>query len=47
MPLRDHVYIKVPEDKLGILDSVEKGLIGIKEISQAQPGRVRRTSRKL
>ena len=39
------VHIKIPEDKSGILDSVEKGLSGIKEISQVQPGMVRRTSR--
>ncbi|MGD8565178.1 MAG: elongation factor 1-beta [Candidatus Bathyarchaeota archaeon] len=39
------VYIKIPEDKSGILEGVEKGLSEIKEISQVQPGMVRRTSR--
>ena len=38
-------YIKIPEDKSGVLDKLEKKLDGIGEISQVQPGPVRRTSR--
>lgn len=39
------VHIKMPEDKSGILDQIEKKFEGRKEISQVQPGMVRRTSR--
>lgn len=39
------VHIKMPEDKSGILDQIEKKFEGMKEISQVQPGMVRRTSR--
>lgn len=38
-------HIKIPEDKSGVLDEVEKRFEGISEISQVQPGMVRRTSR--
>ncbi|RLI42993.1 elongation factor 1-beta [Candidatus Bathyarchaeota archaeon] len=38
-------HIKIPEDKSGVLDELEKKLQQIKEISQVQPGMVRRTSR--
>lgn len=37
--------IKIPEDKSGVLDELEKKLQEISEISQVQPGMVRRTSR--
>jgi len=37
--------IKIPEDKSGVLDELEKRLEEISEISQVQPGMVRRTSR--
>jgi len=37
--------IKIPEDKSGVLDELEKKFKEIKEISQVQPGMVRRTSR--
>ena len=39
------VHVKIPEDKSGVLDVVEKGFEGIIEVSQVQPGMVRRTSR--
>jgi len=39
------VQIKIPEDKSGVLDEVEKRFKGIDEISQVQPGMVRRISR--
>jgi len=39
------VQIKIPEDKSGILDELEKKFQEISEISQVQPGMVRRTSR--
>jgi len=39
------VAIKIPEDKSGVLDELEKKFKEIKEISQVQPGMVRRTSR--
>ncbi len=38
-------HIKVPEDKSGVLDELEKKFQGISDISQVQPGMVRRTSR--
>lgn len=38
-------HIKIPEDKSGVLDELEKKLQEIDEISQVQPGMVRRTSR--
>lgn len=38
-------HIKIPEDKSGVLDDLEKKLQEISEISQVQPGMVRRTSR--
>ena len=38
-------HIKIPEDKSGVLDELEKKLQQIEEISQVQPGMVRRTSR--
>jgi len=38
-------HIKIPEDKSGLLDELEKKLQEISEISQVQPGMVRRTSR--
>lgn len=38
-------HIKLPEDKTGILDELEKKLEGISEISQVQTITVRRTSR--
>jgi len=38
-------HIKLPEDKSGLLDELEKKLEGIKEISQIQSVMVRRTSR--
>ncbi len=37
--------IKIPEDRSGVLDELEKKFKEIKEISQVQPGMVRRTSR--
>ena len=37
--------IKIPEDKSGVLDELEKKFQEIIEISQVQPGMVRRTSR--
>ena len=39
------VQIKLPEDKSGILDEIEKKFEGISEISQVQTVMVRRTSR--
>ncbi len=39
------VHIKIPEDKSGVLDELEKKFKEISEISQVQPGMVRRTSR--
>jgi len=39
------VHIKLPEDKSGMLDELEKKLEGISEISQIQSVMVRRTSR--
>jgi translation elongation factor aEF-1 beta len=39
------VHIKIPEDKSGVLDELEKKFKRISEISQVQPGMVRRTSR--
>lgn len=39
------VHIKIPEDKSGVLDKVEKNFSMISEVSQVQPGMVRRTSR--
>jgi elongation factor 1-beta len=39
------VHIKLPEDKSGILEELEKKLEGISEISQIQSIMVRRTSR--
>jgi len=38
-------HIKIPEDKSGVLEELEKKLEGIGEISQVQPLMVRRTSR--
>jgi translation elongation factor aEF-1 beta len=38
-------HIKLPEDETGILDTLEKNLEGIKEVSQIQTLTVRRTSR--
>jgi translation elongation factor aEF-1 beta len=38
-------HIKIPEDKTGVLEAVEKKLEGISEISQIQTVMVRRTSR--
>lgn len=38
-------YIKIPEDKSGVLDALEKKFEEISEISQVQPVMVRRTSR--
>jgi translation elongation factor aEF-1 beta len=38
-------HIKIPEDKSGVLDELERKLQEIKEISQVQPSMVRRTSR--
>lgn len=38
-------YIKIPEDKSGVLDELEKKFEEISEISQVQPVMVRRTSR--
>lgn len=38
-------HIKIPEDKSGVLDELEKKLEEISEISQVQPVMVRRTSR--
>jgi translation elongation factor EF-1beta len=38
-------HIKIPEDKSDVLDELEKKLGEISEISQVQPGMVRRTSR--
>jgi len=38
-------HIKIPEDKSGVLDELEKKFGEINEISQVQPGMVRRTSR--
>ena len=38
-------HIKIPEDKSGVLDELERRFKEIKEISQVQPGMVRRTSR--
>jgi len=39
------VHIKIPEDKSDVLDELEKKFKEISEISQVQPGMVRRTSR--
>ena len=39
------VHIKIPEDKSGVLDELEKKFEEISEISQVQPSMVRRTSR--
>jgi elongation factor 1-beta len=39
------VHIKLPEDKSGVLEELEKKLEGISEISQIQSIMVRRTSR--
>lgn len=39
------VQIKLPEDKTGVLEELEKTLEGISEISQIQTVMVRRTSR--
>ncbi len=38
-------HIKIPEDKSGLLDRIEQNFSTISEISQVQPGMVRRTSR--
>ncbi len=38
-------HIKIPEDKSGVLDELERKFEAINEISQVQPGMVRRTSR--
>jgi len=38
-------HIKIPEDKSGVLDEVERRLEAISEISQVQSVMVRRTSR--
>lgn len=38
-------HIKIPEDKSGVLDALEKKFEEISEISQVQPVMVRRTSR--
>jgi len=38
-------HIKIPEDKSGMLDELEKRFKEISGISQVQPGMVRRTSR--
>jgi len=38
-------HIKIPEDKTGVLDEVEKRLEAISEISQVQSVMVRRSSR--
>lgn len=37
--------IKIPEDKTGVLENLEKGFEQISEISQVQPLTVRRVSR--
>jgi translation elongation factor aEF-1 beta len=37
--------IKIPEDRSGVLDELERRFEEISEISQVQPGMVRRTSR--
>jgi translation elongation factor aEF-1 beta len=39
------VHIKIPEDKSGVLEELEKRFEGISEISQVQTITVRRTSR--
>ena len=39
------VHIKLPEDKSGMLEELEKKLEGISEVSQIQSVMVRRTSR--
>ena len=39
------VQIKIPEDKSGVLDELEKKFEEISMISQVQPSMVRRTSR--
>jgi elongation factor 1-beta len=39
------MQVKIPEDKSGMLDELEMKLEEISEISQIQPGMVRRTSR--
>lgn len=39
------VHIKIPEDKSGALDELERKIGQITEISQMQPVMVRRTSR--
>jgi translation elongation factor aEF-1 beta len=38
-------HIKIPDDKSGVLDELEKKFEEISEISQVQPVMVRRTSR--
>jgi translation elongation factor aEF-1 beta len=38
-------HIKIPEDKSGVLEELEKNFEGISEISQVQTITVRRTSR--
>ncbi len=38
-------HIKIPEDKSGVLDELEKKFEEISEISQVQPVMVRKTSR--
>ncbi|MFX0108878.1 MAG: elongation factor 1-beta [Candidatus Hodarchaeota archaeon] len=39
------MQVKIPEDKSGMLEELEMKLEEISEISQIQPGMVRRTSR--
>lgn len=38
------LHVKIPEDKSGILDEIEKNFEEMSEISQVQPGMVRRAS---
>ena len=38
------LHVKIPEGKSGILDEIEKKFEEMGEISQVQPGMVRRTS---
>ncbi len=38
-------HIKIPDDKSGVLDELEKKFEEVSEISQVQPVMVRRTSR--
>lgn len=38
------LHVKIPEGKSGVLDEIEQGFENLEEISQVQPGMVRRTS---